>query len=92
MPHDRCPGQDQRFWKPGDIRECPCPHCGGAIEFWKDDPARSCPACGRRVRNPRFDAGCAAWCAKAGECAAMGGRAADDGPAQGDPPDADPRP
>ena len=28
----RCPGQDLRFWKLGDIFDVPCPHCGTAVE------------------------------------------------------------
>lgn len=68
MTPNGCPGQDMRQWKPEDIFEAACPHCGGTIEFWKDDPCRTCPACGRRVENPRFDKGCAAWCAHAKEC------------------------
>jgi hypothetical protein len=72
VPDDRCPGQDQRFWKPEDITECRCPHCGDSIEFWKDDIDRPCPHCGRRVANPRFDGGCAAWCRYADRCAAAG--------------------
>ena len=41
----RCPGQDQRFWKPGDIFEVKCPGCGGAVEFFKDEPKLKCPKC-----------------------------------------------
>ena len=36
----QCPGQDMRFWKPEDIFEAPCPHCGARMEFWKDDVRR----------------------------------------------------
>ncbi len=68
MSVNRCPGQDQRFWKPGDIFETTCPHCGGAIEFWKDDPKVKCPGCGRTVTNPKFDMGCAEWCQYAEAC------------------------
>jgi hypothetical protein len=64
----QCPGQDKRFWKPEDIFESPCPHCGAAIEFWKDDPRRRCRGCGRTVANPRFDMGCAKWCKFAEAC------------------------
>jgi predicted HD phosphohydrolase len=63
-----CPGQDKRFWKPGDIFEAPCPHCGAVLEFWKDDARRRCRACGRPVANPRFDMGCAKWCKFASAC------------------------
>jgi len=64
----RCPGQDQRFWKPEDIFEVACPFCGHDIEFWKDDPTRPCDQCGRIVRNPKIDLGCAKWCPHAQEC------------------------
>ncbi|QGP92474.1 hypothetical protein MGLY_18560 [Neomoorella glycerini] len=68
MSLGRCPGQDRRYWKPGDIFEEPCPHCGGLIEFWKDDVNLRCPHCRKLVTNPRFDPGCAAWCSYASKC------------------------
>jgi len=68
MPISQCPGQDKRFWKPDDIFESPCPECGAAIEFWKDDVRRRCRGCGATVANPRFDMGCAAWCKFAAQC------------------------
>jgi hypothetical protein len=64
----RCPGQDMRFWKPEDIFEIPCSHCGNAIEFFKDDPTRTCRNCGMKVRNPKVDLGCARWCHYAAKC------------------------
>lgn len=64
----KCPGQDQRFWKPDDIFEVQCPGCGAAIEFWKDEPSLKCPECRKLVVNPRLDLGCAAWCQYADEC------------------------
>jgi len=33
----KCPGQDMRFWKPGDIFDTQCPKCGRRIEFFKDE-------------------------------------------------------
>ncbi len=63
-----CPGQDRHFWKPEDIYEAACPFCGKDIEFWKDDPTRTCDHCGQTVRNPKIDLGCARWCAHAKEC------------------------
>ena len=68
MALSQCPGQDRRFWKPDDVFEEPCPHCGRNIEFWKDDPRRRCGNCGAMVRNPRFDMGCAKWCEFAEQC------------------------
>jgi hypothetical protein len=64
----RCPGQDLRFWKLGDIFEAPCPHCGTEIEFWKDEPSVKCPQCRRVIVNPRLDLGCAQWCQHAEQC------------------------
>jgi putative nucleotidyltransferase with HDIG domain len=63
----RCPGQDMRFWKPGDIFETPCPKCGRKIEFFKDEVRRKC-GCGHEVVNPKMDLGCAAWCQYAEQC------------------------
>jgi hypothetical protein len=74
----QCPGQDKRFWKPGDVFESPCPHCGASIEFWKDDPRRRCRACGRTAPNPKFDLGCAQWCKFAAECLGQPAGAADE--------------
>jgi len=64
----RCPGQDKRFWTPEDITELDCDHCGWSIEFFKDDGARRCPSCGKRVVNPKVSMGCAQWCAHARAC------------------------
>jgi len=64
----RCPGQDQRYWKPEDIFDVGCPYCGLEIEFWKDEPSHTCPGCEREVRNPRIDLGCAKWCAHGDQC------------------------
>ncbi len=64
----RCPGQDQRFWKPEDIFEVPCPGCGKDIEFFKDEPKLKCRKCGQVVINPKIDLGCAEWCQYAEQC------------------------
>lgn len=64
----KCPGQDQRFWKPDDIFEVKCPECQVAVEFWKDEPKRKCPGCKELVRNPKIDLGCAQWCQYAEQC------------------------
>ena len=64
----RCPGQDQRFWKPGDIFEVKCPGCGRPVEFFKDEPKLKCRKCGKLVTNPRIDLGCAEWCQYAEQC------------------------
>ena len=68
MPSFRCPGQDTRFWKPEDIFEDPCPHCGKTTDFWKDEPWRRCGSCGKNVPNPKLDLGCAKWCKYAEQC------------------------
>jgi hypothetical protein len=64
----QCPGQDTRYWKPGDIFDAPCPHCGQTVEFFKDESTRRCKNCGQLVTNPRMDFGCAAYCKYAEQC------------------------
>ncbi len=64
----KCPGQDTRYWKEDAIFEVRCPHCGQAVEFFKDDTSRKCPGCGKRLPNPRLDFGCAAYCPYAEQC------------------------
>ncbi len=64
----KCPGQDMRNWKHEDIFYLLCPNCKTEIEFWKDEPTRTCPHCERTVRNPRIDIGCAEWCQYAKDC------------------------
>jgi hypothetical protein len=64
----KCPGQDQRYWKPEDIFDVRCPHCAYEIEFWKDEPYHNCPDCQNMIRNPRLDTGCAKWCKYAEDC------------------------
>lgn len=68
MDPKRCPGQDQRYWKPEDVFQVACPGCGAEIEFWKDEPFHLCAQCRMVVRNPRMDFGCAKWCKSAEEC------------------------
>ena len=68
MIRSKCPGQDTRYWTSADIHEQPCPYCGGAVEFWKTDLRVSCPHCQQKVVNPRFNLGCAEWCAYAEQC------------------------
>ena len=64
----RCPGQDQRFWKPEDIFEVDCPSCARKIEFFKDEPELKCRNCGLLVKNPKIDLGCAQWCQYDKQC------------------------
>jgi len=64
----KCPGQDTRYWKPGDIFEVPCPVCEAKIEFFKDEGLRTCPKCGYKLKNPRLDLSCLEWCAYANQC------------------------
>lgn len=68
MQVPKCPGQDRRYWKPEDIYEMECPSCGNILEFWKTDIRVRCEKCRRLVSNPRFDLGCAEWCAYAEYC------------------------
>jgi len=79
----RCPGQDQRYWKPEDIFEVFCPGCYSRMEFFKDEPSLKCRGCGRVVLNPKIDMGCAKWCKYAEHC--LGIIRKDDG--QKDKPD-----
>lgn len=74
MPKRFCPGQDMQYWKPEDLYEQPCAHCGKPIEFFKDDLRRICPHCGGYTVNPKNDLKCAAWCKFAEECLAQMGR------------------
>jgi hypothetical protein len=67
----RCPGQDQRFWKPEDIFEVQCTECGNNVEFFKDEPKLKCRKCGQIVINPKIDLGCAEWCQYAAQCMAV---------------------
>ena len=64
----RCPGQDQRYWKPEDIFEVKCTGCGRNLEFFKDEPRLKCRNCGQVVMNPKIDLGCADWCQYAEQC------------------------
>ena len=68
MQSAKCPGQDRRNWKPEDIFDHNCPHCQAAMEFWKTDARVKCPECGEHIMNPRFNLGCALWCAYAEQC------------------------
>ncbi len=67
MTQSICPGQDSRYWKPGDIFEVKCSACGGSVEFFKDEVSRRC-RCGQRIENPRVGLGCARWCGRAEQC------------------------
>jgi len=64
----RCPGQDERFWKPADVFEVQCAQCGTSVEFFKDEPKLKCRNCGSIVVNPKINLGCAQWCQYAGQC------------------------
>lgn len=68
MVKNRCPGQDMQFWKPEDIVYINCPFCQTEIEFWKDEPVRTCRDCKKEVPNPRMDLGCTEWCKYGKEC------------------------
>lgn len=68
MEQMKCPGQDTRYWKPGDIFTAECPKCGAEIEFFKDDTRRRCAWCGHMFYNPKIELGCAEWCQYAEKC------------------------
>ena len=64
----RCPGQDRAYWKDDVVSESPCPKCGTAVEFFKDESSGRCTNCGHRFKNPNVSFDCAKWCAFAEEC------------------------
>jgi putative nucleotidyltransferase with HDIG domain len=64
----QCPGQDSRFWGLDAIFEVPCPQCGKEVEFFKDEPTRTCKQCGFKIVNPKMDFGCASYCQFAEQC------------------------
>jgi putative nucleotidyltransferase with HDIG domain len=64
----QCPGQDSRFWGLDAIFETACPQCGNEVEFFKDEPTRSCKQCGFKIVNPKMDFGCASYCQFAEQC------------------------
>jgi hypothetical protein len=64
----KCPGQDTRYWKPGDIFDVDCPHCGNKVEFFKDEATRLCSGCKNKIVNPRMNFGCAGYCQFAEQC------------------------
>ena len=68
MEQMKCPGQDTRYWKPGDIFVAECPKCGAEIEFFKNDTRRRCAWCGHLFYNPKIELGCAEWCQYAEKC------------------------
>ena len=68
MSAPRCPGQDSRFWTGDFAFDIKCPHCGYKIEFFKDEPVRTCYSCRKRVQNPKLDLGCAKWCKYGDQC------------------------
>lgn len=68
MAERKCPGQDTRYWTMDDIFEAPCSHCGYSIEFFRNDPHRCCPSCGKYSLNPRVNLACADWCTAAHDC------------------------
>ncbi|OGP91635.1 MAG: hypothetical protein A2156_15300 [Deltaproteobacteria bacterium RBG_16_48_10] len=63
----KCPGQDMRYWKAGDIFDVRCPNCGGSVEFFKDEVRRKC-RCGHVMINPQLNFGCVEWCPYAEQC------------------------
>ena len=64
----QCPGQDSRYWSGEAVFESNCPHCGQAVEFFKDDSQRTCRSCGHKLLNPKMDFGCASYCPFAEQC------------------------
>ena len=64
----QCPGQDSRYWGPDAIFDVACPRCGHEVEFFKDEPTRTCKNCGLKIINPKMDFGCASYCQFADQC------------------------
>ncbi len=64
----KCPGQDTQYWNADAIFETHCPECNAKMEFFKDDTARRCPSCSKRIVNPNMDFGCASYCQYADQC------------------------
>jgi len=64
----KCPGQDTRFWKAASVFEVKCPKCNHIVEFFKDDPLRTCGNCRYKFVNPKMDFGCATYCQYAQQC------------------------
>jgi hypothetical protein len=64
----RCPGQDRRYWKEDAVFDVPCPKCGAAVEFFKDESSGRCRQCGHKLKNPKMALDCAQWCAYAEKC------------------------
>jgi hypothetical protein len=57
-----------RYWKPGDIFDVDCPHCGNKVEFFKDEATRHCVRCKNKIINPRMNFSCAGYCQFAEQC------------------------
>ncbi|MGM0652317.1 MAG: hypothetical protein ACQES4_05995 [Bacillota bacterium] len=70
----KCPGQDMRYWTADDVYEEDCPKCGEPVEFFKTDIRLRCPNCKAKMANPRFDMGCAQYCAYAEQCLGPGAK------------------
>ncbi len=49
----RCPKQEEKFLKPGQIYDVECSGCGEPVEFFADDREQECRKCGRVLVNPR---------------------------------------
>jgi HD superfamily phosphohydrolase YqeK len=64
----QCPGQDSRYWGSDAIFDVACPRCGHEVEFFKDEPTRTCKNCGLKIVNPKMDFGCASYCQFADQC------------------------
>jgi putative nucleotidyltransferase with HDIG domain len=64
----QCPGQDSRFWGSNAVFDAECPQCGHQVEFFKDEPTRTCKGCGYKIVNPKMDFGCASYCQFAEQC------------------------
>lgn len=64
----KCPGQDRGYWTGDRVFDLPCPKCGFAVEFFRDEGARRCAHCGYAFSNARIALDCASWCDQAEAC------------------------
>ena len=64
----KCPGQDRGYWSGDRVFDLPCPKCGAAVEFFRDEAKRRCTRCGYAFPNARIALDCASWCEQAEAC------------------------
>ena len=58
----KCSGNNRYEWGFDAIFDVKCLHCGGLVEFFKDEIKRNCSHCNAPVLNDRKDFGCGQQC------------------------------